>query len=199
MLNSDDKLIDNVISKSYADEIQNDILQSKFPFYYISDVTNANYGDNSGWYHLLFNVGTDPTPWFPFMKPLALAVADAIEQPISQLLRMRIGLLTPGGTTEFNTPHIDFATPHHTVCYYVNDSDGDTVVFDQTMHGAPTDQFTEKALLEHVVKTNFTIAARASPKKGSICSFDGMRFHASSTPKISKRRVVITINYVPQC
>jgi hypothetical protein len=34
--------------------------------------------------------------------------------------------------------------------------------------------------------------------KGSICSFDGMRFHASSTPKTSKRRVVITINYVPQ-
>ena len=39
MLNSDVKLIDNIISKSYADEIENDILHSKFPFYYISDVT----------------------------------------------------------------------------------------------------------------------------------------------------------------
>ena len=197
MLNSDVKLIDNVISKSYADAIEDDIMQSKFPFYYINDVTNANYGDNSGWTHLPFNLGTEPTQWFAFMKPLALIIADAIELPMSQLLRIRIGLLTPGNTNDFNTPHIDFATPHHTVCYYVNDSDGDTVVFDQTMHGEPTDQFTEKAIYEHVTKTKFTIAARATPKKGSICSFDGLRFHASSNPKISKRRVVITINYVP--
>jgi hypothetical protein len=86
--------------------------------------------------------------------------------------------------------------PHYTACYYISDSDGDTVIFDQTLAEIQESNITEQALYDFVANNKFTVAQRCSPKKGRVCVFDGLRFHASTKPAEHDRRLVITINYI---
>ena len=66
------------------------------------------------------------------------------------------------------------------IIYYVNDSDGDTIVYNET-----------EELLD---LTQYTIREKISPKKGRIVFLKGHLFHSASVPssKYSKR---IVINY----
>jgi len=56
----------------------------------------------------------------------------------------------------------------------------------------------ESALIDYVKSTNFTIENTCTPRKNSLCVFDGLRFHSSTKPKDSERRIVITINYIAE-
>jgi len=194
------QIFDKIIPQGYADQIEQDLKRVQFPWHYIDDVTNKAYGSNSGFVHMATDFGSEPSEWYPFIKPLVYSIEEATGQRIEQLLRIRVGLLTmtPDPNSDFNTPHVDFLIPHKTACYYVNDCDGDTVIFNQTVADAAIDNLTEQAVLDYVAKTNFTIETRSSPKKGRLCVFDGLQFHASSKPKQHDRRMVITVNYVPQ-
>lgn len=191
------QVFDNIIPKGYQDAIEDDLKRWQFPWNYVDDVTNMSYGNNSGMAHLAYNIGQQPSEWFPFIKPIIYSIEQATGDKIIELLRIRVGFLTQSlNQDEYNTPHLDFTIPHTTVCYYVNDSDGDTVVFDKTVADMNIDTITESTITDYVSKTDFAVTGRCSPKKGSICKFDGYRFHASSKPKHNERRLVITINYV---
>lgn len=73
-----------------------------------------------------------------------------------------------------NTPHVDSHTRKHFVAiYYVNDSDGDTILFNKDN--------TEKI--------------RVTPKKGRFVVFDGDILHTGSHPIISTKRAVVNYNF----
>lgn len=194
---SDIQVFDKVIPQAYADAIEMDLTRSQFPWNYISDVTGNGYGSNSGFAHVAYELGKQPTEWYPFIKPLLYSIAEAAGHEIEELLRIRVGFLHPvTENTAYNSPHLDFTMPHYTACYYACDSDGDTVLFDQTAKDTNISNFTEANLKAYTENAQFTIAQRVSPKKGRVCIFDGMRFHSSSTPVTHNRRLVITVNYV---
>jgi len=95
------------------------------------------------------------------------------------ILRIKANLAVPMPHTltkeEFyNTPHIDHNIPHLVLIYYVNDSDGDTIIFDK--------DDTNK-ILEIV-----------TPKKGRILLFNGENYHAGRQPKNYESRVIVNFN-----
>jgi hypothetical protein len=193
---TDIKIVDKIIPQGYADQIEADVLTTGFPWFYINDVTNPNYGSNSGFVHPAFDFGKQPSDWHSFIRPMVYGIEEAHGQAITQILRIRVGLLTQTNTVGFNTPHVDFTMGHFTACYYVNDSDGDTVMFDQRLSDTGITNFTEQNLVEYVERTQFTVAGQSSPKKGRVCIFDGTRFHASTKPNTHDKRVVITVNFI---
>jgi hypothetical protein len=193
----DIKIIENVIPAGYADAIEYDLMKSKFPWYYIDDVTGGGYSNNSGFAHVAYDYGVPPSDWHPFIKPIVYSIAEANGKPLTQLFRIRVGLLMPtvNLVTEFNAPHVDFLWPHYTACYYATDSDGDTVLFDKMLSDVGQ-TLTDEIVHDYAKNTEFNVVARCAPKKGTVCIFDGQRFHSSSKPKHHDRRLVITINYV---
>ena len=193
------QVFDKIIPQGYADQIEADLQRTQFDWHYIHDVTNRTYGSNSGFVHMALDMGTEPSFWLPFIKPIIYSVEEAMEQKIDKLLRIRVGLLTKTAepTYEYNTPHVDFLFPHMTACYYVNDSDGDTVEFDQHRNDIAGTELNETIVQDYVANTNFTVANRCSPKKGRLSVFDGLKFHSSTKPKVHDTRMVITINYIP--
>lgn len=195
---SDIQIFDKVIPHAYADQIEKDLLRRAFPWHYVSDVTTHDYGSNSGFVHIAYDLGSPPSEWYPFIKPIVYSIAEAAKHNILELLRIRVGLLTPSAESDyqFNTPHVDFTMPHYTACYYVSDSDGDTVLFDQKLNDTGIIEFTDSNFKQYVENTKFTIAERSRPKKGKVCVFDGLRFHSSTKPKQHERRMVITVNYI---
>jgi len=73
----------------------------------------------------------------------------------------------------FNTPHIDRLDDHTVAIYYVNDSDGDTVIFNSDM----------------------TIFKSITPKRGRMIVFNGKYYHAGRHPILSDKRIVINFNF----
>ena len=73
-----------------------------------------------------------------------------------------------------NTPHVDMIDmPHYVLIYYVNDSDGDTILFNE----------------------DESIIAKISPKKGRYLIFNGNTLHAGSNPTNKDYRIIINYNF----
>ena len=188
--------VDNLLPKGYADAIEEDLLNPRFQWNYVDDVTSVYYGNNSGLAHIAFEPSGPQSDWYPFIKPLVYSIEQAHNHKIEKLHRIRVGFLTQNDQPEYeyNTPHVDFLWPHYTACYYANDSDGDTLLFKEMLQDVGND-VSDETIRAYTDATDFTLIDRCSPNKNSLCIFDGFRFHASTKPKHHKRRFVITVNY----
>jgi hypothetical protein len=89
-----------------------------------------------------------------------------------------------------HNPHVDFYEPHLVGLYYVNDSDGDTVVFNETCDKVGLEQS-----VTYANQGKFTELARIAPKKGRMVFFDGTHYHASMHPRSHPQRIVVTFNF----
>ena len=75
---------------------------------------------------------------------------------------------------EYDNVHVDRPDDHWACLYYVNDSDGDTVLFKQTKQDMKT--------LDDYKNTKFEVLQRVTPKKGRAVLFNGNRYHSSTAP-----------------
>jgi hypothetical protein len=113
-----------------------------------------------------------------------LPVITAIPYTIKQLIRIKMNLCIYAqmdNPDAHGMPHVDFAKtkePLISAVYYVNESSGDTLIFDQ--------RFGQSAPL--------TVKARVTPKKGRLVVFDGTLLHAGNTPKTNAPRININFN-----
>ena len=118
-----------------------------------------------------------------YTKPL-YAAAEKINAKISSLLTARIQIQLPLNRQEkYGIPHIDGIRefPYLVAVYYVNDSDGDTVLFKQTTYDTSPDD----------VKNNLIDIETTVPyKKGRIVIFDGGIYHASGKPTTDVRCII---------
>ena len=86
--------------------------------------------------------------------------------------------------TKKDTIHVNRDVPHLVMLYYVNDSDGDTILYDKTIDDIPFDvQYPDEYC-------DLNIAHRITPKKGRVLFFDGRHYHAPSSPSKSMRCII---------
>lgn len=101
-------------------------------------------------------------------------IMGALGVPPNKILRAKANLLMWERAPKAHPKHIDDESPHLVFIYYVNDSDGDTHVYDG-------DRLVE----------------RVSPRKGRGLLFDGGLFHSSSSPVENRFRLVVNFNILP--
>ena len=113
-----------------------------------------------------------------------LPVITAIPYTIKQMIRIKINLCVYAQMDNPNAhgmPHVDFTEikePLISAIYYINDSTGDTLIFNQ--------RFGQNAPL--------TVKTRVTPKKGRLLVFDGALLHAGNTPRTNAPRLNINFN-----
>ncbi len=191
------KVIDNLLTPTYADNLEHDVnntLYYSYNEYTVAQGIHYNgpvYKDEN-----TYDVGqmscviTYQDRQFPFswyaerLKVLMYTIVDKVpEVQFNGISRLKANLLVqqphaPAG--HYNTPHQDSTDNTYSALYYCNDSDGDTVLFDQ---------FYE----EGKAPDKFTIAQRIQPKKNRLIVFESNRFHASSYPVDTKARFVFNM------
>jgi len=191
-------VIDDVISKSYQDMVENELLGQHTPWFYKKDISynvaDARYTEKTNnaktptLGHLFFNIDGSGvvTPGLHCMTlPIALQTFDKAGVEYGQLIKSRSFMHFPLADAlrrEHDTPHIDYDVPHLVCLYYVNDSDSDTFIFDKTLADHHPDNSFEGI--------EFNTVQRISPKKGRAIIFDGTIYHASSIPTKDVRCVV---------
>jgi hypothetical protein len=118
-----------------------------------------------------------------FLKPLIYTMRDTFpDYKLDTPMRIKVNLLLKQETfpvLHYNVSHIDnIHEDKWSIVYYLNDSDGDTFLFNEFKSDSPD---------------KLTVFKRITPKKNRAVLFNSSRYHASSNPKINSERLVINI------
>jgi hypothetical protein len=84
---------------------------------------------------------------------------------------------------EYDNIHVDLQFPHMVCLYYVNDTDGDTFIFDKC-RGRDINS------IDDFMNSDYKVLQRVTPKKGRAVIFDGSRYHSSSSSTKNIRCIV---------
>lgn len=121
-----------------------------------------------------------------------------IDKKLLQKYRAKINKTTPHNidlNEEFRLLHVDRPIQHVVMIYYINDSDGDTLIFDDKNNKNLKnikEFFNYNNFLD---LKNFELNKSISPKKGRVVIFDGSLWHYGKYPTFGERNVV-NINLV---
>ena len=169
---------DNILSPYLTDYIEKTITDEGkgkgMPFVFMKGLTTGkeeNFND-FGWSHLLYSPYIYTSEYSTNLNQILYHLGIYKNLNISQITESRVFFQTPSLSPGSQSPHRDSTTPHLVCLYYVNDSDGDTIFFDD---------------FGKEIK-------RVSPKKGRIAFFDGSIEHSGSRPT-KNHRIVINFNF----
>lgn len=190
--------IDDVIPSSYQDQVEAEITSNSMAwFFHEESARSASMFKTtfSGFSHMAYHIKESTpvmSPLSSILLPILFMFCDKAQIKFNTLLRMRLGLFTRTMIEAVHhNPHVDFYEPHQTAVYYVNDSDGDTFVFNETYEDLNLQQSAQ-----HADENKFSIAGRVSPKKGKMACFDGRHYHASMHPMKAQSRIAVTFNFL---
>lgn len=190
--------IPDAIAKAYQNQVESELASTGMTWNFHEEVArsgSAFKNSFSGFSHVAYLIEETESiisPMSSLLLPILFTFCEKASVEFNTLLRIRVGLFTRTmiETTHHN-PHVDFSQPHQTAVYYVNDSDGDTFVFNETFEDVSVEQSPG-----HANANRFTIAGQVSPKKGTMMCFDGRHYHASMHPMKAAKRIAITFNFV---
>jgi len=184
-MNDEILVLDDVIPKAYSDAIEDLIFKLNFPWWYQSD---SSFGHDAGKLafpslnHVLVRHAEVINPSFEFFLPLIYFIGAKINQNFTKILSAKSCLQLPlimSSDDRSNNPHVDVNIDHTVILYYVNDSDGDTIIYDKKV---------EKS--ENFIKEDLIIKQKISPKKGRFLIFNGHYLQNSTTPLSGARCIL---------
>ena len=162
-----------------------------FPWYYIDDIT-LDEGDSRsqrrpGFTHEYVSyegknklTGKQVSRFHDVFVPVLQNACKKLNIMDVNILQGRSFLQVPLNlkNRDVDTPHIDILDRNNffVVLYYVCDSDGDTIIYNETKE---SDQY--------------TIKQRVTPKQGRVVIFDGMLMHTAEQP-LNNTRCIVNYN-----
>lgn len=181
-------LIKNAIPQPIFDYIQDGITGVKsFESHLKYKMTGTNEKDHTR--NFVAVVEPYDKEYLDYLSPLSAMVASYIGVDHKSLMRIRVGItFNDGSENRVAAPHVDWDVPHVTALLYINDSDGDTILWDKLYK-----EGSECALSldEHGLTELISI----SPKENSLLIIGGNQYHSSTRPKTSPYRAVVNFNF----
>ena len=194
------QIIDNFVSNGYANRLEN-MCRTEVCWDFeenisgVHEKTSPNYkhyiapgadfdGPQYAFAHVALDHKGNKSEFFDQIFPLMYALEEKTQMPINEIYRIRLALNTSVGKEVQHLPHVDVDQPHKVLLYYVNDSDGDTFMYNEMY--SPDN---------HDSLSTFTLNQRVKPKKNRAIVFDGLRYHNSSKPVNYTSRYIINIDF----
>ena len=201
------KVISNFLPKSYADEIEKVLCSGTFDWYWTAEATiggaNRSLSDypfnphikstgslNHNAYEKLEPFGQiQNSIYYPLLRPIIWFLEQKEDIVVDELLRIRLRrtLQLPGmGDSDYNIPHVDISKPfkYTTMVYVVEETDGDTVMFNERYKDGDSGFMTEVTEMQ-----------RIKPVKNNAIVFDGHQYHAGNNPTKYQTRTIINLDF----
>jgi len=164
---SEMNIIDDFLDDDYHAELLSILTGWEFPWFYQQTLTNGcDDVQAHGFNHWLSDEGD------PQFCELVAKMQETIGS--SECLRVRADMTLYNPEGYRHDFHVDSEEPHRVCIYYVNDSDGDTIIL-----GDPSD-------------SRFR---RVQPKANRLLTFNGEHMHTGHSPKLHKNRILINANF----
>ena len=170
---------DDVIPKPIFDRIAGMVMENNdMPWFYTYTAYNDPVPENIHSFSFFHNAIFDGEPRSSMAAHLEMIFLYAMEktnQKVDQLIRIRLGLIMPTPEPIVHEPHVDMPTPHKTALLYLNDSDGNTLLYNETFN--PKAANSGYKYYKSVLGGKVTVAAESEPKANKMIWFDGFRYH----------------------
>ena len=183
-------VIDDFVSLKYQEKIKQELigLDNDFPWFYTEDITGAGDYDSQhrsalGHNYVSIDDDNDDTSeiqsvYHHLFTPMLSKACQYLKMPEAEILQGRSFLQFPLkniDTSVVDTPHIDLdeGFEHIVVLYYVIDSDGDTIIYN-----------------ERTQSLTYTEKQRVTPKQGRVVIFEGGQYHTAAQPTKGTRCIV---------
>tara|TARA_R110002050_G_scaffold127252_1_gene248122 strand:+ start:1165 stop:1725 length:561 start_codon:yes stop_codon:yes gene_type:complete len=169
------EVYDDILPKEISDTIENLVLeQSLIPLFYTSNVAkkkskifNPAFGDT------FYDPSRDIyKPYSHMFLEVVYRLGNALNIVVEGIMQGRIFIHLPSPNPGLDQKHIDTPDDHYVCLYYINDSEGDTIIFND----------------------NEEEIQRITPKKGRIVFFEGSMHHCSTRPS-TKTRAILNFNF----
>lgn len=164
-------IIKDLLPQSYKKEIQDALLGDEFPYYLNKNILPDVKESSSQFTHTLYREDKIESNAFNLIKPMIYFIEDKTNTSLKKIQRIKINLRTKtiNDNYELNI-HKDMNEDNYkSFLYYVNDSDGDTLFFDD----------------------NNKIIDSITPKENLGIFFNSNIKHTSQAPINNDYRVVI--------
>lgn len=200
-MTSDIKVLESFIPRSYQNELESVINSNIFKWNF-HDKIAMEYGEVEynnpkiinpiGLSHTFIDSGQPVSDYWNLVKPILLFLEYHEDFEIQRVLRVRARRTLRDiqiDPSMYNPPHVDLpdSEPYKTLIYYVHDSDGDTVFFDEVYDPKPG-----YAPLRGDVAECF----RYTPIKGNGILFNGHRYHSGNSPINNLHRTIINFDFI---
>ena len=178
---------DDFLPEGIVEEIQDTLLNSDAGWFLGKQLLSKDYKfktnidpyNGSQFNHLFFSDSKVHSPHWDMGYKLISQFCDKHNITLMAVMRCKSNLTFPDSSidqSKTETPHVDHMWNHFTLLYYVNDSDGETILYNQKFDGQ-----------KEVVLTEL---ARVSPKAGRAVLFDGLLYHSPTVPSKNYRAVI---------
>lgn len=181
-------VFDDIVPKQHQEFLEYYYLRGENKWYFQQDITYSNSDadkkkvNHYGFSSLIYDrsskteVGAD----FYNILPVVYQALEKINKTVDSIFRIRAFLQLPvvAKDSEANNAHIDLPINHLVILYYLTESDGDTLIYN-----------------EDCESESYTIKQRVTPKKGRCVVFDGRLYHSSSRPTNNKR-CILNVNLI---
>ena len=142
------------------------------------------------------NIQKPVCPYYFSVMRYVIDFCDDMKIPFAYVGRSALNIQYPSDTNDtWCEPHVDHGYPHIQMITYLNDSDGDTILYNRKKPSNLRKTFldTEEEL------SGLEDYARITPKKGRVLLFDGARYHGADFCTKGARAVLVnTIVQAPQ-
>lgn len=172
-------------------EINNYILGNNFPWYFQESATSNKFHFFSHGLIQRYNhtkeepqSNSDVTP---HIMKMFERFADEHKLKVNKITRGCLNLTHHHGKFIHGDPHVDHEFDHKVFMIYLNNTSGDTIIFDKKYNG-------KKTVLD--VNKKLKIKERIKPELGKAICFDGSYYHTAAFCKPMQRRVVAVLTFV---
>jgi len=193
-------IFDDFLPTRYANELEAQVLDPTFPWNYNQSIEYRS-SDNIGFSHIILEYSNhNAQPYIEknvlsLFYPLTFIIEDKSGIPFNSMVRVRLGLFTKHmNGPEPHNPHTDYRFEHTVALYYLTDSDGPTYLYNERRDAEPFENFNQDPVVPN--PKSFTLQTTVEPKKNRLLLFDGLQFHASSSPQHHKHRIALNINFL---
>lgn len=193
-------IYNDVLSQENYNRLNHIITGVDFPWYFQPDIAFKSFKGHMQDPMAFSSFGFTHTVWdtergkvselISLMGPIVENFQERSNMKINNFLRIKINLQVPvkGNTPEkYNGAHIDRFEPHQTLIYYLNDSDGDTVIFDKLYNIG--DDYVKDSSMSLPIKT------RIKPVANTLLHINGFQYHSGSNPINNDIRITINFNF----
>jgi hypothetical protein len=171
-------MYDNFLPDEMVNYIHNSFTSKEFPWYFKNTTTDIY--DNSEdilkyefpfFSHTLIKDGIDNSGLSYIAHDLIKKTSENDNIFGKYIINRAVVNMTLPSKITSSPKHVDQSFPHKVAIYYVNDCDGDTILYDS--NGDKT---------------------KISPKRGRMIVFNGDIFHSGCSPILSRNRIVVNFN-----
>jgi len=194
------KVLDNVLPAYDFKNLHDEIMSRDFPWNYGRQALIDQVIENPFLYSFYRTVIRDGAliydPHGIIEQTVRLALNYAGEK-VRSIMRLRCILnMVADENYELGT-HVDHQQPHRTAIFYLNDADGDTIIYNERFNPL-LETLGDNIRIDDVTQPKLTIRDKVTPKANRMTILDGHLYHSGKTPTKVPRRVAININYTTE-